>query len=99
VRRYIALACVIVLPVALFLNVWQSFRYERLEREVAQLEEQQRDMIEENKRLIAGIAVLRSPARIQSLAETELELERGFPARTVYVRMETGRQDDEARAP
>jgi cell division protein FtsL len=99
VRRYIALTCIIVLPVALFLNVWQSFRYETLEREVGQLEEEQRDMIEENKRLIAGIAVLRSPARIQSLAESELELERGFPARTVYVRINTGREDDEARAP
>jgi cell division protein FtsL len=99
VRRYIALACVIVLPVALFLNVWQSFRYETTEREVAQLEEQQRDMVEENKRLIAGIAVLRSPARIGSLAESELELERGFPARTVYIRIEAGGEDDEARAP
>jgi hypothetical protein len=56
-------------------------------------------MIEENKRLIAGIAVLRSPARIQALAESELELEPGFPARTVYVRINTGREDDEARAP
>ena len=98
-RRYIALTCIIVLPIALFLNVWQSFRYESLERDVAQLEEEQRDMIEENKRLIAGIAVLRSPARIQSLAETELELEKGFPARTVFVRIGTGREDDEARAP
>lgn len=98
-RRYILLACIIVLPIALFLNVWQSFRYETLERDVAQLEEKQRDMIEENKRLIAGIAVLRSPARIRSLAETELELEPGFPARTVYVRIDTGREDDEARAP
>jgi cell division protein FtsL len=99
VRRYIVLTCVVVLPIALFLNVWQSFRYETLEREVTQLEEEQRDMIEENKRLIAGIAVLRSPARIQALAESELELEPGFPARTVYVRINTGREDDEARAP
>lgn len=98
-RRYIALACIIVLPIALFLNVWQSFRYESLEREVTELEQTQRDMVEENKRLIAGIAVLRSPKRIRSLAETELDLEQGFPARTVYVRIETGGEDDEARAP
>jgi cell division protein FtsL len=99
VRRYIALTCIIVLPIALFLNVWQSFRWETLEREVTRLEQKQRDMVEENKRLIAGIAVLRSPGRIRTLAEEELELEPGFPADTVYVRIETGREDDEARAP
>ncbi|MFO8064367.1 MAG: cell division protein FtsL [Spirochaetota bacterium] len=97
-RRYIAYACVIVLPVALFFNVWQSFRYEMLDQDVSQLEEEQREIVEENKRLIAGIAVLRSPARIQAVAEEELELEREFPAPTVYINIEAGRQDDEARA-
>ena len=96
-RRYIAFACVIILPVALFFNVWQSFQYEMLEQEVSELEEKQREIVEENKRLIAGIAVLRSPARIQAVAEEELELEREFPARTVYVTIEAGRQDDEVR--
>ncbi|MFP4066281.1 MAG: cell division protein FtsL [Spirochaetaceae bacterium] len=98
-KRYLVIACILSVPIALFVNVWQSYRYESLQRETVRLERAQEEAIERNKRLIAGIAVLRSPARIQDLAESELELERSVPARTVFVRVRSGGEHGEVGAP
>jgi cell division protein FtsL len=59
-----------------FLNTWQGFRYQELEREVQRLEQEQKGWLEENKKVIAALAVLSSPGRIRSLAEESLGLRR-----------------------
>ncbi len=59
-----------------FLNTWQGFRYQGLEREVEGLEQGQRDWLEKKKKVIAALAVLSSPERIRSLAEGSLGLKR-----------------------
>ena len=51
-----------------FLNTWQGDRYQKLEREVQRLE------LEQNKKVIAALAVLSSPERIKTLAEDSLGL-------------------------
>ncbi|SIQ04641.1 hypothetical protein SAMN05920897_10313 [Alkalispirochaeta americana] len=58
-----------------FANVWQSYRFTQLERDVLATQRDHRLLLEENKRLVVGIAGLRSPRRIRALAETELALE------------------------
>ncbi len=73
--RYMLVIVLLILPILLFANVWQAFRFVQLSRDIVRLESEQRESIEENKRLIATIAVLRSPDRIREVAEEYLETE------------------------
>jgi cell division protein FtsL len=57
-----------------FLNTWQGNRYQKLEREVQRLELEQKNWLEQNKKVIAALAVLSSPERIKTLAEESLGL-------------------------
>jgi len=57
-----------------FLNTWQGFRYQELERGVGRLEQEQKNWLEKNKKVIAALAVLSSPERIRTLAEDSLGL-------------------------
>jgi len=57
-----------------FLNTRQGFRYQELERDVRMLEQEQKNWLEKNKKVIAALAVLSSPERIRSLAEDSLGL-------------------------
>lgn len=57
-----------------FLNTWQGFRYQGLERQIEGLEQEQKNWLEKNKKVIAALAVLSSPERIKSLAEGSLGL-------------------------
>lgn len=95
VKRVLIIICVIAIPIALFFNVWQSYRYAELSAELDQLETAQREAFERNKRLIAGIAVLRSPGRVARLAEEQLGLSRGFPDRFVHVEVVKGERSNE----
>lgn len=67
----------------LLLNVWQSYRYEMLDREVALLEDTQEGIVEANKRTIADITALLSPTRIRQMATEELGM-RPVPAEEIY---------------
>ena len=75
-RRSIVVLLILLVPVLLFANVFQAFRYGRLEQQVEQLEREQLALIEENKRAILAITVLTSPRRVGELAEDVLDLER-----------------------
>lgn len=88
-RRPLLVLLIIAVPVLLFANVVQAFRYGQLENRVAELEEEQLALIEENKRAILAISVLTSPMRVGELAEEVLELERIPP--TEITRLETPR--------
>ena len=74
-RRLITVL-VVLIPALLFANVIQAFRYSQLTSEVSRLEREQRELFEENKRIILAIALLSSPHRIGKLAEEELGLHR-----------------------
>lgn len=74
-RRLLMLAA-IAIPLLLFANAYQAYRYNTLEREIQELEEQQLALIEENKRAILAITILSSPQRIGPIAEEELSLTR-----------------------
>ena len=91
-KRAVGVALVAAVSLLLFLNIWQGYRYEQMKREVARLEEHQRAQLEENRRLLASIAVLGSPARIEKIAREELGLQRLDPRRTQRVTVnKTGR--------
>jgi cell division protein FtsL len=89
---------VFTIPVLLFFNVWQVYRHDQVKDAVSALEEQQREWLERNKRMIAGIAVLRSPTRIDKLAKEELELEKiesGRLLRINFTDKRTGKGSDD----
>lgn len=68
---------VVAVSTAFLLNVWQSYRYTQVEREIQRIQRRHHEILEENKRLIVGIAGLRSPRRVRAIAEEDLNL---FPA-------------------
>ena len=89
IRRYAALyITALTIPVLLGLTVWQSNRYRDLQKEVNRLEETQADQVEGNKRLIAGIAALSSPERIEYIAVNELGLHKIEPEKVLQIRVE-----------
>ena len=59
---------VITIPLSLGLVVWHSNRYEALETTVDNLEKAQEGWIEDNKRLIAGIAIYSSAENVEKQA-------------------------------
>ena len=94
-KRWIVLILVIVIPAAAFLNVWQVFRYKQLENEIVRFEDRQQELLEKNRRLIAGMSVLQSPQRLDQLAEMELGLQKIEPGKLIRIlRMERSDSDD-----
>ena len=92
-RRY-ALLYFFVLTIPLFLGVtvWQSVRYTELNKNVRRLEAVQEDWVESNKKLIAGIAVLSSSARIGQIARQDLRLLKIRPEDVLQIRIEGGQE-------
>ena len=82
-KKLIMILLAMSVPVMFFLSVHQVYRYQQLEREIAQLKEVQIELFESNKRKIANIAILSSPKRIAELAREELELKQQEPSSDV----------------
>lgn len=93
-KRWLILLYFFALTIPLFLGItaWQSSRYAALERDVKQLEVDQEVWIESNKRLIAGIAVLSSPGRIEKIARDELGLTKIRPEDVLQIRIDSERR-------
>ena len=93
IRRY-ALIYFIVISIPFFLGIaaWQSVRYAELDKKVRRLETVQEDWIENNRKLIAGIAVLSSASRIEQVAVNDLELSKMRPEDVLQVRIEGGQR-------
>lgn len=81
------LILILIIPVFLFVSVWQSYRFDRLSGEVASLEQSQKDVFEMNKKIVMGIEFLKSPFRIDKIAEEELELEKIKPERIIRIEL------------
>ncbi|MDR0597273.1 MAG: cell division protein FtsL [Treponema sp.] len=91
-RRLVLLyALALTLPLFLGVSVRQSRKYAALQREVRSLEVIQEEWVESNKRLIAGIALLSSPDRIERIAAEELGLTRKPPEEILQIRIEGSR--------
>ena len=91
IRRYALLYFfVLSIPVFLGLVAWQSVRYTELNKNVRDLEAVQEGWVNNNKKLIAGIAVLSSSARIERIAIQDLRLSKIRPENVTQVRIEGG---------
>ncbi|MDR0583358.1 MAG: septum formation initiator family protein [Treponema sp.] len=93
-KRYLLLyLAALTIPLFLAFNIRQSNRYIALKQEIRRLEEVQADWVESNKRLIAGIALLSSPERIEHIAQNELGLNKIKPEDVLQIKIEGGRHD------
>jgi cell division protein FtsL len=76
---FIIAACSV--PVFFFVQVLTAYQYQSMEREVRTLEKEQKEWFEKNKKIIAGISVLRTPERIEKIARDDLDLKQIEPDR------------------
>jgi cell division protein FtsB len=83
----------LLLPTILFLEVWGVFRYNKVNEQIDQLEKEQNEWLERNKKLIAAIAVYSSPERIDKIVKEELDLDKLDTERIVNIVL-TGRKDE-----
>lgn len=83
-RIMISLALLSV-PVLMMLQALQGYRYAVAIEEMDSLEDVQQDRLEENKRILAGIAVYDAPARIYQVAEETLGLTEADPVDVLQV--------------
>lgn len=73
-KKVLIFILILLLPCFLFLEIWGGYRYNKKEKEIGNLEKEQTEWIEENKSIIADIAVYSSPDRIKQMAEEDLGL-------------------------
>ena len=85
-KKLLLLFIVATVPGMIFLTVRQVFTYNSIDNEVRSLILDQRDLFEQNKRMVANLSILSSPGRIDLLAEDILELEKK-PIDTVRIKI------------
>lgn len=75
-RRIFSFLSLLLFPLLLCLNIWQSFKYQQLEDELALLQAKQVELVEKNRQALAAVAVYSSPSRVGRLAGADLELKK-----------------------
>ena len=86
-KNTIAVLLVLMIPFFLFFAVWQGMEYSSLELEVRQLEQEQYEVIEMNRRFISGITVLSSPGRIEKIAVEDLGMRKAEAGEIMRIEM------------
>ncbi len=75
------------IPGLLILNGIQASKYKELEKSIISLEKKQKDLIEENKKLITDISMLSNSDRIEKIAEEDLGMKKAESDEIVRVEM------------
>ena len=90
-RKILLLLIVATIPGVIFLTVRQVYNYNRIDGEVYSLIMSQRELFEQNKRMVANLSILSSPGRIDELAENTLELQK-TKIDTVRIKIDSERE-------
>ena len=77
---------VITIPVLLLLNAWQGFKYERINANIKNHENEQKEWFEENKKMLVAISVYSSPARVKKIVEENSNLSIQKPGQAVIIK-------------
>jgi len=85
-RRILISLALVSIPLLMMLQVLQGYRFATASEETRVSEALQLDKLEENKRLLAGIAVYDAPERIYKVAEDSLGLSEADPENVLLVR-------------
>ena len=81
-QRLLTIFVALMIPLAVLVTTWSGLHRHLLAEELRALEHEQTAWLERNKRLLASIAIYRSPQRIAELAAQELGL---APIRAAHV--------------
>ena len=73
-QRLLTLVVALMIPIAVLVTTWSGLHRHLLAEELDALEQEQTEWLEQNKQLLASIAIHRSPRRIAELAERILGL-------------------------
>lgn len=92
-KKKIWLLVLFSIPVFMFANAYQAFRYIRQENTIQMLDREQRSLIEANKRAVTDISVLTSPRRVRSAAESDPRFRQGFPDQILYIQTREARSE------
>ena len=84
-KKGLILIIVLSVPAFLYINVWQTIRYEMVDSQIEVLESEQHAWVEENKKIIIGIEVLGSPARIDAIAAETAGLKKGRDLNAIRI--------------
>ncbi len=85
-RRVLVSLALISVPLLMMLQVLQGYRFAVAVEETQVSEAKQLDKLEENKRILAGIAVYDALERIYQVAEKSLGLREADPESVLLVR-------------
>jgi len=96
-NRKLLLFCAATLPIFLLALVVQAIQYQDLKRTVVVKERQQDEWVEKNKKALAGVTVLSSPQRIETLAERDPGLQAVGADHTVKVQFQGPVKKGDAR--
>ena len=69
IRKILLLLIAATIPGVIFLTVRQVYDYNQIDGEVHSLIMSQRELFEQNKRMVANLSILSSPGRIDELAD------------------------------
>lgn len=84
-KRFLTLCMLLTIPLALFLVAAQSGRYYAATAEIKRLEAAQSEWIEENRKLLANIAVAGSRQRVSQSMEEAEGYQLVSPAKTLRI--------------
>ncbi|MBN2626842.1 MAG: hypothetical protein JXA95_09275 [Spirochaetales bacterium] len=84
-NKAVALLLTFLLSLLILLNVRQAYLYQEEVALIDDLEIQQQERYEENRKIRTGIAVLESPERLDALAGEILGLEQARPDQVVQI--------------
>jgi hypothetical protein len=84
--KILAFCFIITIPLFFAAVVWQANRYDSVDKEINQLEEDQEQWVNASKRLVAGGASYMSAERIEMAAE-RMNLEKIPPENIIQVQI------------
>ena len=90
--RFLMILAAALIPLLLFLYVFQAHLYAKLKAEVRALETKQVELIEKNKELISEISMLSNSDRIERIAEHELDMHKANTDEIVRVEIKDNRK-------
>jgi cell division protein FtsL len=86
-RSLAAVLIVLSVPAFLWMGMSRATRHAELRSSISSMEEEQRELVDENKRLISEISGYESPERIGELADGKLGLKKAGPADILRVEL------------
>ena len=92
-KRVFIVVLAMTVPFLLFAVAWQSCQYSTLLNHAEKLEEEQKVWMQENKKIITGIAVLESPERIEKVIKELLSVKKLQPEDILKITVGKAKQD------